>query len=688
MMKLLLTCLLIISLGSIQGLHARTLHIQSNKLSQDIPANGIKYFIGSYDLNASDLKNSLQKFNKLPKSMVNLGFERSDVWFFIELKNPEDHIIHRNLHLSNPILDEIDVYAYKNGRWQLMAAGGDQRIRQHTQHDYLSFPLSFEPRKEQLILLRVNNGGEQFYFNTSLETPEFTTNTQSKNQLFFGVLFGIMGFIILLNLAVGILFKQRIAYWYTGYALTFTLLQFSLLGLAAKYLWPDLPFLINRANPLFASLGVFFFLRFTLDYLNIREHLPRFADVFKKFQWFLLANAILSLIPLPIFLWISAIGINGMTLVLNLAIFIPLIIILKKRERSAYTFLVAFSLLQTTVFIFILRNFGAIPDSFLAAYGLQLGTALEMIILTIGILQRFKYINDASIIALAEANALKDNLNVQLEEEVRSRTSEVIQQRNELAEKNAEIVDSINYAQRIQQAILPTIEENFHPLKFHLWYLPKDIVAGDFYWINTLKIQEQEIVFFAVADCTGHGVPGAMMSVLCTNALNESVRKLNEPSPSKLLEHVNEYLKAYLSTDTQHLADGMDISIACFDIKSYQLRWSGANNPIWVSRSNTTHFLEATKRPVGKSERDIPFEELEMQLQEGDRLFLFSDGYPDQFGGEYGKKIKTKGLRTWYETSLHFSTSEQLVHLKKAFLNWKGAEEQLDDVCILLVEVA
>lgn len=686
-MKWLLTCFLILLFGSVQELHARAFHIQSNKESQDIPANGLKYLITSEKLQASELAKRTSEFKKLKESMVNLGFERSDVWFILELTNPEDSAVHRNLHLSNPILDEVDVYLFQDGHWQLIAQGGDQRVQPHRQHDYLSFPLTFEPNKEHIVLLRVNNGGEQFYFNVSLEAQSYSQVKQSKNQLFFGVLFGIMGFIILLNLAVGILFKQRIAYWYTGYALTFTLLQFSLLGLASKYLWPEWTFMINRANPLFASLGVFFFLKFTLQYLNIRKHLPRFAGLFQKIQWILLANALLSLIPLPIFLWITAISINGMTLLLNLAIFIPLLIILRQKERAAYTYLIAFSLLQVTVFIFILRNFGIIPDSFLAAYGLQLGTALEMIILTIGILQRFKYINDESIVALAEANALKDNLNVQLEKEVRSRTAEVIQQRNELADKNAEIVDSINYAQRIQQAILPSIEDKHLPLQFHLWYLPKDIVAGDFYWITVQKIQGQDFVFFAVADCTGHGVPGAMMSVLCTNALNESVRKLNTPSPAILLEHVNDYLKAYLSTNTQHLADGMDISIACFDQKFYQLRWSGANNPLWVSRSETTHYLDPTKRPVGKSEREIPFEELEMKLQKGDRLFLFSDGYPDQFGGEQGKKIKTKGLRSWYEESLHYSVAEQLDHLKTAFLNWKGTEDQIDDVCILLVEV-
>ncbi len=687
MMKTLFACLIIAVLSSLNPVHARKFYINPKKTSQFLPANGLKYLISSQKLTPNQAFAQLTRFETATDAMINLGFERSDVWFYLEFVNPSNKRIVRNLHLSNPILDEVDVFRGQNNGWTLIGKGGDQRTQALSQHDYLSFPITLEPESTTKLLLRVNNGGEQFYFKTTLESPIYTLNEQSRNQLFFGVLFGIMGFIIILNLAVGLLFRQRIAYWYTGYALTFTLLQFSLLGLAAKFLWPEMTFLINRANPLFASLGVFFFLRFTLEYLNIHSHLPRIAQFFKKFQWVLLLNAAISLLPDPIFLWISAIAINGLTLLLNLSIFVPLFIILRKRERAALTYLVAFSVLQTTVFIFVLRNFGLIPDSFLADYGLQLGTAIEMVILTIGILQRFKYINDSSIQALAEANQLKDNLNVQLESEVRLRTAEVIQQRNQLAEKNEEILDSINYAKRIQQAILPSLDLSHVPLDFHLWYAPKDIVAGDFYWLASPEINGQQFTFFAVADCTGHGVPGAMMSVLCTNALNESLRELQTASPAALLEHVNNYLKHYLSTTEQQLADGMDISLGCIDPVSKLLIWSGANNPIWISRKDTTHFLEPTKRPIGKSERHIPFREMEIQLEAGDRLFLFSDGFPDQFGGEHGKKIKTKGLRAWYESSLALPAPEQLEQLKNAFYTWKGSEEQLDDVCVLLVEV-
>ena len=168
----------------------------------------------------------------------------------------------------------------------------------------------------------------------------------------------------------------------------------------------------------------------------------------------------------------------------------------------------------------------------------------------LSILQRFKAINDEAIFTLAETNKLKDNINQQLEKEVALRTQEIQLQRNELEVKDEEITSSIEYAKRIQFNLLPSNESIQKSLpNCAVFYLPKDIVAGDFYWFKTHVFNGEEWSFFAVADCTGHGVPGAMMSVLCMNALNESMAQLTDMNPANLLELVNEYLQRYLSSD-------------------------------------------------------------------------------------------------------------------------------------------
>lgn len=666
--------------------------VSPEKETIEISAKTIRYFVAkNKDLsNVQSISKQLNDFQTFNSSIVNLGFESKDVWFYFELDNRKNSGLIRNLHLSNPILDEVDIYQKIGAStWILVRKGGDQRpfeLRKHRQSEQL-YQLEIPENSTAQFLMRVNNGGEQFYFNTTLEKETFTKKEAGKHQLFFGILFGIMGFIILLNLSMGFLFKQRIAYIYTLYAVFFTLLQFSLLGLGTAWVWTDDYYIINRANPVFATLGVFFFLHFTYQFLDIKSYLPRFGKWILRFQYLLLINLILSLIPGEQFLFISALGVNAMTVILNFTIFVPLIIILKRGNRTARSYLIAFSVLQFTVFVFVFRNFGILPDSFLASNGLQLGAAIELIILTIAILQRFKIMNDHSIATLAKANELKEELNTKLEIEVAERTKEVIQQRNQLVEKNNEIVDSITYAKRIQQTILPSqaiIDQSLY--KSAIWYAPKDIIAGDFYWVKEQEIAGKKYRFFAIADCTGHGVPGAMLSVLCMNALYVSCAKLSTPSTNELLLKTNDYLRDYLTSEGQQLSDGMDISIACMCETSKHIIWSGANNPLWLLKNNEIIVFPPTKRPIGKTDSDKTFVEHQLQMETGDRVFMFTDGLIDQFGGPNGKKLKTKGLKSIVSSSMHLNIEAQKTFIQEYMLNWKRSEDQIDDICMMLVE--
>ncbi len=623
--------------------------------------------------------------------MVNLGFETKDVWFYFETKNLSKSRLIRMLKLSNPIIDEVDVYKrIGDSTFIPVAHGGDQRpfAWRYNGNRELIFPLRLDPHSTNGFLFRVNNGGEQFYFQSSLEKGSYIQVKHGNKQVFYGLLFGVMIFIIILNLAIGILFRQRIAYIYTLYGASFTLLQMSLLGFGTTWLWTDQYFISNRANPILASLGVLFFLNFTYRYLELHINTPKIKPIVRAIQVILLLNVFLSLIPGTSFMNISAITVNAMTLILNLFIIYPLIITLKTGSRTAKSYLIAFSILQISVFAFVLRNFGVIPNSFLADNGLQIGFAVEMIILTFGILQRFKIMNDASISVLAEANELKENLNIQLEAEVELRTKEVIQQRNELEHKNEEITSSILYAKRIQNALLPSSSyySNLIP-KLNVFYYPKDIVAGDFYWVKRIRIGEDIWKFVAVADCTGHGVPGAMMSVLCMNALNESARLLEDADPADLLTRVSSYLRNYLLTDGMELSDGMDISVACYNSEKQILRFCGANNPLWIINEGEIQVIPPTKRPVGKSESSLAFELHEIRYEENQRILLFSDGCIDQFGEKSGKKLKTPGLKKLVIEEYDPNPQNHLQKIEQGLMKWMGKEEQLDDICMMLIDL-
>ncbi|MFK7786920.1 MAG: tetratricopeptide repeat protein [Crocinitomicaceae bacterium] len=261
-----------------------------------------------------------------------------------------------------------------------------------------------------------------------------------------------------------------------------------------------------------------------------------------------------------------------------------------------------------------------------------------------------------------------------------------IKEKNKLVEqKNQEIMASISYAKRIQNAILPSSSELQEAFWNHfVLYLPKDEVSGDFYWMDELDSTS----FLAVADCTGHGVPGAMMSVVCYNALNRSVHEFGKTSVSGILDKTRELVVNEMSKNNESVKDGMDISLCAFQKETNRIEWAGANNPLWIYRkaSNTLEEIKADKQPIGYHQNPRPFEKHEVELQEGDRIYLFSDGYQDQFGGSKSKKMMRKGFKKVILESAELSLKEQRALLNIHFINWKNTLEQVDDVCIVGIE--
>lgn len=294
-----------------------------------------------------------------------------------------------------------------------------------------------------------------------------------------------------------------------------------------------------------------------------------------------------------------------------------------------------------------------------------------------------------------------------------------------IAEKNKDIIDSINYSKRIQDALLPGSDGFKKELQdSFILFQPKDVLSGDFYWYD--KIDERFL--FAVADCTGHGVPGALMSIVGHNFLNLAIKEHKLWNPSEILNELNQEVTAALNKKTASgtMWDGMDIALCSFDKQTLQLQYAGANNPLWIIRrkehalteiessifqqsssavnvstetavkhtgklAHTLEFLEikADKYPIGSIYGDKlrPFTPQNIQLQKGDALYVFSDGYADQFGGDKGKKFKYSQLKELLLTinNEDMATQKDILHI--TFEKWKGKLEQVDDVCIIGVRI-
>lgn len=276
-----------------------------------------------------------------------------------------------------------------------------------------------------------------------------------------------------------------------------------------------------------------------------------------------------------------------------------------------------------------------------------------------------------------------------LEKIVEERTQEIVQQKEE-------IIASITYAKGLQDAILPPLPKfkKILPQSFIL-YKPKDIVAGDFYWIETTQLNHQAIeqssgehshlVLFAACDCTGHGVPGAMVSMVCSNALNRAVKEFELIEPGLILDKVRGFVIETFANSEKERKDGMDISLCLFDKNKMELKWAGAFNPLWIVRkdANLIEELKANKQPIGNSEFYTPFTTHTIKINTGDSIYIFTDGFQDQFGGENGKKFMVPNLKKLFLSVASYSMEEQFMKIDTAFENWKNGREQVDDVCVI-----
>ncbi len=279
----------------------------------------------------------------------------------------------------------------------------------------------------------------------------------------------------------------------------------------------------------------------------------------------------------------------------------------------------------------------------------------------------------------------------QQNEEIKAISEKIEDQNTLLSSQNRDIVSSIQYAQKIQHTILPPLEKMsaLLPHSFVL-YLPKDIVSGDFYWMHHRAASEfnsDNLLYLAVVDCTGHGVPGAFMSIIGSNGLKQVIKEEGITDPAQILERLTAFVieQVNANQDEDAIADGMDISLCSLNLDTNQLKFAGAYNPLYLIRDNTLQEFKGTKRPVGYFRRkNMPvFQTHTIQLEKDDMIYLFTDGYADQFGGSDGRKYTYRKMR---EKMLEWHSMDPNLQ-REAFLseyqNWKGLESQLDDICVI-----
>ncbi|MBP8034649.1 MAG: serine/threonine-protein phosphatase [Bacteroidia bacterium] len=339
-------------------------------------------------------------------------------------------------------------------------------------------------------------------------------------------------------------------------------------------------------------------------------------------------------------------------------------------------------LLVTTIIsniIFFVLNSPLTVDEFITNGGLLVLTVLIFCVFLIRNRYRLTYKEIKSRLELEKSKALIEI------------------QKEEVDEKNQEIISSLRYAKRLQEALLPpkNLLESFFKENYFIIYNPRDIVCGDFYWARKIKTtprdgKSYEFLLVAVADCTGHGVPGAFMSLLGSNFLHQSAVEKDVNTPAQALDFLNQKIITTLNHGygEEKIRDGMDISLIAIDLETKQLAYSGANNPVYIVRNKSLETLKANKQAIGNmNEVTLPFDNVITQLQDGDCIYLFTDGYADQFGGPKGKKLMRKQFEEVLIENSEKTMQEQKQALENTYNNWKGNLEQVDDVCVVGIRI-
>ena len=271
---------------------------------------------------------------------------------------------------------------------------------------------------------------------------------------------------------------------------------------------------------------------------------------------------------------------------------------------------------------------------------------------------------------------------------IENQKTDIENQKANLEESHKEITDSINYAKNIQDALMTSksymdeiLPENF------VFYLPKDVVSGDYYWAYK---NSKEDIFFCVADCTGHGVPGAFMSMIGTSLLNENIIENKLENPAEILGNMRTKIIESLNDGAAKTnnKDGMDMSLCKINFKKKTLEFAGANNPLIHISNDELENIKGNSQPVGLSVIDNkPFTNHQIKLKKGDMIYIYSDGYQDQFGGPKGKKYMVKKLRTFLKEISKLTIEEQSVKIQEEFHGWKANLEQVDDICVMGLRV-
>ncbi|KXX69137.1 7TM diverse intracellular signaling domain-containing protein [Flammeovirga sp. SJP92] len=634
-----------------------------------------------YDINTVQNKT----FQISNNEVLNFGNNKAIIWVRFKLPKGLNEPI---LHLKTALIEDVSLYSpIGDVIYQLQEDGYRKDFyskEYQIPNTYFNINEEFNP--DRYFYLKINANYLQFwlYYGSSKSYIQYIYDTSITD----GIYYGFILIMLIYNLFVYFTAKDTTYLYYVIYVLAIGMMVAHFQGHDA-HIWGSVGFIAER-GPMWPAVAGLASVLFGYKFLKIKESLPKLKLFYftgmGTFSVAIIAvlfgfNLICSLIN-------QVSGFFGAIIMLYSSI-----VLIKKGNREARLFLVAFNFYICAALIFVLAGADIIPYNKFTDYAWQIGSTLEMFFLALAIGQK---INQLEL----EKNSLILNQNKMLEEKVAERTEElnatneelnvlveqVYQQNEMIHKKNSDLESSINYAQRIQNSILPTELELKENISSHfIFYQPKDVVSGDIYWYKKMNGYH----YLAAVDCTGHGVPGAFVSMMAGNSLREIVTVSKSSSPNEILDQLDEHVTKNFNQKNNNNKEGMDIALCIWDDKKENLYYSGAKNPLVILRKDRSiELIKGDKKSVGGNIHPhydaMTFTSHHIPLTDDIKgFYIFSDGIQDQFGGEKGKKLMRQGLLNIIHEYRELGIEEQGPKIIDEIDKWQGDQKQIDDMLLI-----
>ena len=642
----------------------------------------------------SIVTSAVQKRFKLNKSATNNYGNGGTMWFKIYLNAEPGLYV---LELNNASVNIQELYQAKpEGGFKVTKKGTyKQRAIKSTSQ---LFKIQVNDKQPQVLYFRCFTQ-KTLMLPIFIGTPTAFIEKNHQKDLLHGGYFGLMLIMILYNLFIFLRTREVAYLYYVLYALNLTLVVAIMAGHAQEFLWPNHPQWDNHGRIPIIFVGVF-----TVLFANRFLYTKRYAPRLRKLSYLLF-------IPYAVVVILGFFAMNDSIKLLRVVALLTIVLMIVtgvavalKKYAPARLYLLGWGFVLASGTFIILGYANVLNSGIENIFILELGSTGEVLLFSLALADRINFYRKEKEATQKENERIIKEQNKTLEQEVAKRTAE-IEQRNEeiLAQSqvlessnqslhlaNSKVKSSIQYAKRIQLALLPMQKMLAKKeLGFFIMYKPRDIVSGDFYWFAEIEDKNQLIV--AVADCTGHGVPGAFMTIMGNNFLNQIVKENKITSPGKILEALDKKVLGALggksskpSKKKRKIQDGMDIALVLIDFEEEKVTFSGAKRPLYYFKNHTMEIIKGSKYPIGSTQYvEKAFDEKVISIKKGDAIYMFSDGYPDQFGGGDNTKFMLKNFKSLLQNVETKPMPAQKETLEKEMEQWKGTQKQTDDILVM-----